>query len=99
MIKIAHVIYSFGIGGLEKGITTLINHGSDDIAHVIISLCGNKDSETLLRRSTCIICLDKQGGNSLRFIRDLSRVIRAVGPDVVHTRNWSGTGNRDGTWQ
>jgi len=26
-----------GDGGLEKGITTLINHGSDDIAHIIIS--------------------------------------------------------------
>ncbi|MEA2060683.1 MAG: hypothetical protein U9P10_09315 [Thermodesulfobacteriota bacterium] len=59
MIKIAHVIYSFGIGGLEKGITTLINHGSDDIKHVIISLCGKKDSETLLLGSARIICLDK----------------------------------------
>ena len=89
-IRIVHVVYSFGIGGLEKGITTLINHGSDDIAHVLISLCGNKESETLLHRPTQIICLDKQGGNSPRFIWDLSKVIRAVRPDVVHTRNWSG---------
>ena len=35
--KVVHVIYSFGIGGLEKGITTLINHGPNDIAHIIIS--------------------------------------------------------------
>ncbi len=76
--------------GLEKGITTLINHGSDDIAHIIISLCGTRDSEKLLKKPAQIICLDKQGGNSPRFIWGLARVIRAVRPDVVHTRNWSG---------
>ena len=49
-IRVVHVIYFFGIGGLEKGITTLINHESDDIAHIIISLCGTKDSEKLLKK-------------------------------------------------
>ncbi len=67
MIKVAHVVYSFGIGGLEKGITTLINHGSDDTAHIIISLCGTKDSEKLLKKPAQIICLDKQGGNFRSF--------------------------------
>ena len=81
-IRVVHVIYSFGIGGLEKGISTLINHGPDDIEHIIISLCGKRDSETLLRRSARIICMNKQGGNSPRFILDLAKVIRAVHPDV-----------------
>jgi len=72
-IRIVHVVYSFGIGGLEKGITTLINHGSDDIAHIIISLCGTKDSEKLLKKPAQIICLDKPGGNSPRFIWDLAK--------------------------
>lgn len=43
-----------------------------------------------MRGNLQIICLDKQGGNSPRFIRDLAKVIRAVRPDVVHTRNWGG---------
>lgn len=89
-IKIVHVIYSFGIGGLEKGITTLINHGSPDVEHVIISLCGNRDSEKFLKKNTKIFSMDKQHGNSIRFIWDLSRLIRSINPDVVHTRNWSG---------
>jgi len=72
-IRIVHVVYSFGIGGLEKGITTLINHGSDGIAHIIISLCGTKDSEKLLKKPAQIICLDKPGGNSPRFIWDLAK--------------------------
>jgi hypothetical protein len=79
-IRVVHVIYSFGIGGLEKGITTLINHGSDDIAHIIISLCGTKDSEKLLKKPAQIICLDKQGGNSPRFIWDVAVDAPEKGP-------------------
>ncbi|MGD9826346.1 MAG: glycosyltransferase [Desulfobacter sp.] len=75
---------------MEKGITTLINHGSDGIAHIIISLCGTKYSEKLLKKPAQIICLDKPGGNSPRFIWNLAKEIRTVRPDVVHTRNWSG---------
>ena len=90
MKRIVHIVYSFGIGGLEKGITTLINHGSSDIEHVVISLCGNRDSEKLLKRPARIVCMDKQGGNSPRFIWDLAMAIRDVRPNVVHSRNWSG---------
>ena len=89
-VRVVHVIYSFGIGGLEKGITTLINHGSPDIEHTIISLCGNRESERFLKRPARIISLDKQHGNSLRFIWGLSKLIQSIHPDVVHTRNWSG---------
>jgi len=90
LLKVAHVIYSFGIGGLEKGITTLINYGSPDVEHIIISLCGNRDSERFLNRSVNIISLEKPGRNSLRFICTLAGIIRDLQPDVVHTRNWSG---------
>jgi sugar transferase (PEP-CTERM/EpsH1 system associated) len=85
-----HVIYSFGIGGLEKGITTLINHGSPEIEHIIISLCGNRESEKFLHRPAKIVSLNKQHGNSAGFIWNLAQVIRRIHPDVVHTRNWSG---------
>ena len=89
-MRIVHVIYSFGIGGLEKGITTLINYGSEDIEHVVISLCGNRESENLLTRKADIISLNKPAGNSPLFIWDLSRLLRKIRPDIVHTRNWSG---------
>ena len=89
-VKIVHVIYSFGIGGLEKGVSTLINHGASNIEHAIISLCGNRESERFLKKDTKIYCLDKQQGNSMGFIWALFRLIRRINPDVVHTRNWSG---------
>lgn len=72
---------------------TLINHGSDDIAHVTFSLCGNKDSETFLHRPAQIISLDKQGGGSARFKWDLAKVIRAL------TQQWWGVGNAPGDHQ
>ena len=83
-------MYSFGIGGLEKGITTLINYGSEDIEHIVISLCGNRKSERLLTRKADIISLNKPAGNSPLFIWDFSRLLRKIQPDIVHTRNWSG---------
>ena len=89
-IRAAHVIYSFGIGGLEKGITTLINHGSKEIEHVVVSLCGNIDSGQFLTRKAQIISLDKPAGNSPLFLWELSQVLRKIRPDIVHTRNWSG---------
>ena len=89
-MRVVHLVYSFGIGGLEKGITTLINYGSEDIEHVVISLCGNRESERLLTRKADIISLNKPAGNSPQFIWELSRVLRKIRPDIIHTRNWSG---------
>ncbi|MDX9785209.1 MAG: glycosyltransferase [Desulfobacterales bacterium] len=89
-IKVVHIIYSFGIGGLEKGIATLVNHGAPDIAHIIVSLTGTNESERLLSRKTKIVLLNKKDGNSPGFIWKLSTLLRQIKPDIVHTRNWSG---------
>ncbi|WP_300458602.1 glycosyltransferase [Desulfobacula sp.] len=89
-IKIVHIVYSFGIGGLEKGITTLINHGSSEFEHIIVSLTGSGESKGLLTRKTKIFLLNKRDGNSPKFIWELSKLLRQIKPDIVHTRNWSG---------
>lgn len=89
-ICVAHVIYSFGVGGLEKGISTLINYGSPDIKHIIISLTPHKESERLLQKDIKILTLDKPDKNSFEFIFKLTRLLRKIKPDIVHTRNWSG---------
>lgn len=89
-LRVVHIVYSFGIGGLEKGITTIINHGSSDIEHIIISLCGKRDSERLLQKAAQIYCLEKPQGNSFEFFLKLIRLLKSIRPDIVHTRNWSG---------
>ncbi|MHB8764569.1 MAG: glycosyltransferase [Deferrisomatales bacterium] len=89
-IRVVHVLYSFGTGGLEKGIATLVRHGSPDLEHVIVCLSRSGASAALLPPGTTVVELHKPAGNSLRFVWKLSRALKELRPAVVHTRNWSG---------
>ena len=89
-IKVLHVLHSFGIGGMEKGIAMLINHASPDFEHQILCLTQSGDSKHLIPATIPIYEMHKPAGNSLRFIAQLSGKIRQIKPDVVHTRNWGG---------
>jgi len=89
-IKILHILHSFGIGGMEKGIATLVRHGSPQFEHVILCLSRSGESQGLLPPGTKVLELGKQEGNSLRFLWSLAAAIRNEQPDVVHTRNWGG---------
>ena len=89
-IKITHILHSFGTGGMEKGIATVINNGSPRFEHIIVCLTTSGESRRLLSRHTRIVELKKPAGNSIKFILYLSRTLKRLNPDVVHTRNWSG---------
>jgi len=88
--RIVHIIYSFETGGLEKGIATLVTSASPEFEHVIFCLTTSGKSESLLPPNTQIIELYKPPGNSPFFLLKLSRVLKNLRPDIVHTRNWSG---------
>ncbi|MFH0729393.1 MAG: glycosyltransferase [Pseudomonadota bacterium] len=89
-IRIVHVLYSFGTGGLEKGISMLVRNASPGFEHVILCLTKAGGSVRLLPPGTSVISLDKREGNSPLFIIKLARTLKSLHPDVVHTRNWSG---------
>ncbi len=89
-IKVLHILHSFGIGGLEKGIAMLTNHSSPDFEHIILCLTQSGDSRTLIPAEVKIYEMHKQPGNSVRFLWQMSRTIQRIKPDLVHTRNWSG---------
>jgi sugar transferase (PEP-CTERM/EpsH1 system associated) len=89
-IRVVHVVHSFETGGLEKGVATLASHASPDIQHIVLCLTRSGDSYRLLPPGTPLIELCKRPGHSLRFIFKLSRRLRELEPDVVHTRNWPG---------
>ncbi len=44
----------------------------------------------MLPRGVQVIALHKPAGNSLNFILQLAKQLKALEPDVVHTRNWGG---------
>jgi sugar transferase (PEP-CTERM/EpsH1 system associated) len=89
--RIAHVLHSFGTGGMEKGVATLIGNASANFEHIIICLTNSGNMARLLPPGTEIIELKKSPGNSVRFLWRLSRTLRRLIPDIVHTRNWAGT--------
>ncbi len=89
-IRVLHVLHAFGFGGLEKGIATVIRHGSPSFEHVILCLANTGESQSLLPDGTRVIELHKKEGNSPRFFFSLARQLRALQPDVIHTRNWGG---------
>ena len=88
---VSHILHSFGTGGMEKGVATLVSHSSKDVNHIIICLSRSGNSERLLPPGTQLIEMDKLPGHSYGFYRRLSCLLKDLGPDVVHTRNWGGT--------
>lgn len=88
---IIHILHSFGTGGMEKGVATLVSNASADMQHIIICLTSSGNSVRLLPEGTRIIELDKSPGNSVKFLLQLSILLKQLMPDVVHTRNWGGT--------
>ena len=89
-IRIVHILHSFGTGGLEKGIATLVRNASPEFEHVILCAATSGKSERLLPSNTEVVELHKLPGNSLVFLLRLSRVLKSLRPDIVHTRNWGG---------
>jgi len=89
-LLVAHVLYSFDIGGMEKGIATVINHGSGRFRHVIVCLGRGQGSRSLVKGDLKVVELNKSEGNSIRFLFQLAKLFRELRPDLVHTRNWSG---------
>ena len=90
LIRVVHVLYSFGTGGLEKGIATVASHASPGFEHVVMCLGRSGGSARLLPESAELIEMDKPSGNSLAFVWRMSREFKRLRPHVVHTRNWSG---------
>jgi len=89
-IRVIHVLDSLGIGGLEKGVVTLVRNASDDFEHSIICMRRTGLFANLFPEGTHIIDMKKPDGNSPGFVWQLSRLLGSLKPDIVHTRNWSG---------
>ena len=85
-----HVLYSFDVGGLEKGIATLINNASPEFEHMILCLSHSGESKQLISDDIPIFELHKPPGNSVSFCLKLAKSIYRIQPDIVHTRNWGG---------
>jgi sugar transferase (PEP-CTERM/EpsH1 system associated) len=87
---LAHVVFRFGVGGLENGIVNLINHlPRERWRHAIVSLTdvSREFTERIIRPDVRYVALGKRPGHLVRDYPQLLRVFRSLRPAVVHSRN------------
>ncbi len=87
---LAHVVFRFGVGGLENGIVNLINRlPRDRWRHAIVSLTdiSREFTERIARPDVEYIALGKRPGHLVRDYPRLLRMFKTLKPAIVHTRN------------
>ena len=86
---VAHVVHRFAVGGLENGVVNLINHmPSEAYRHAVITLTEASDFRRRIERNDVeIIELRKGPGHLVRLYPRLYRLLRALKPTIVHSRN------------
>lgn len=87
---IVHVVYRFGVGGLENGIVNLVNRmPAGQWRHAILALTrvDGEFADRIEREDVRYIELDKRPGHLVRDYPRLYHLFRDLKPAVVHTRN------------
>jgi sugar transferase (PEP-CTERM/EpsH1 system associated) len=86
---VAHVIFRLDIGGLENGVVNLLNHMPPErYRHAIVCLTEHTDFRARLRRDDVSLhALHKRPGKDAGWYLRLWQCMRALIPDIVHTRN------------
>ena len=87
---IVHVVFRFGVGGLENGIVNLINRMPPrQWRHAVVALTevSAEFAKRIDRQDVRWISLGKKDGHLVRDYPRLYRLFRELDPAVVHTRN------------
>ncbi|EER61906.1 sugar transferase, PEP-CTERM/EpsH1 system associated [Acidovorax delafieldii 2AN] len=87
--RIVHVVYRFGVGGLENVVVQLINClPADQFEHVVLSLTSVSDFRNrVMQPDVQFIELHKPPGHAIPLYPRIFRLLREVRPDVLHTCN------------
>ena len=87
---IVHLVYRFGVGGLENGIVNLVNRmPSRRWRHAIVALTevSSEFAKRIERDDVRCIELSKRPGHLVRDYPRLYRILKDLDPAIVHTRN------------
>jgi sugar transferase (PEP-CTERM/EpsH1 system associated) len=89
-IRIMHFVDSLGKGGLENGLVNLIERlDAARFEHVVCAIRRlGPNADRLPSDRVRVMCLGKQATDSALHVGALTRAIREVQPDIVHSRNW-----------
>lgn len=90
MIKIVHILQSFGVGGMESRVARLARGLTDRGFEIhILTLRPSTERQPALPSSVKMSLFEIKSGIWPGKIWSLSRFIKANGFDIVHTHNWS----------
>jgi len=89
-LRVAYVVHTFEMAGLERCIARLVNHLDDSrFSPIIVCLERNSDAAAWLTRDDVpIVELHKRPGNDPLAIRRLAGALRKHEVDIVHSHNW-----------
>jgi sugar transferase (PEP-CTERM/EpsH1 system associated) len=89
---VVHLVQQLDIGGIENGLINLIKHMPPErYRHAIVCLKDYSDYHAHIKqRGVEIISLNKREGKDWGHYLRLFRALRALQPDLIHTRNLCG---------
>lgn len=92
MIHIAHVLYSFDVGGLEGQLASLIDHmDSGKFSHSICLFSERTAALARIRNKDVKVHMIKRNfSNDPTVIFRLAGLLKRIRPDIVRTYNWGG---------
>ena len=87
--RIAHVIPSLQVGGLQKIVVRLVDHFQSRMDHLVVTPSGDGPLRAQFPARVPVRPLaDPRRSGKWNALR-MARLFRAYRPDVVHTRNWT----------
>jgi sugar transferase (PEP-CTERM/EpsH1 system associated) len=86
---VAHVVYQFDVGGLENGLTNLLNRmPRDDYRHTVVALTNaTAFRKRVTRPDVSFVELHKSRGHGIKLLPRLFRLFKRMRPSIVHSRN------------
>jgi sugar transferase (PEP-CTERM/EpsH1 system associated) len=87
--RVAQVIPSLQVGGLQKIVVRLVDHFQSRMDHLVVTPSGDGPLRTRFSTGVPVRPLaDPRRSGKWNAVR-MARLFRAYRPDVVHTRNWT----------
>lgn len=91
MKRVVHVVHHFGTGGMENGMVNLFNNfPPGDFEHHVVCLQGHSHFVERIHSGRVVFHdVKKAAGKDPAHYLRLWRALRALRPDILHTRNLS----------
>lgn len=89
-VRVMHLVHTFGVGGMEVGVTKLVNAlDGSRVASSICSCCPGDSLKLRLNAGVELFELKRRKGNDPALVGRIYRLLRREQPHVLHTHRWA----------